>query len=59
MSDRRMTRSEASDGLREQAASCRRLARKARTPKGADALLGAADQFDRDAQSIDPTGEKS
>jgi hypothetical protein len=53
-----MTRGEAADGLREQAASCRRLARNARTRKGAAALSGAADQFDRDARSIDPTSEK-
>lgn len=53
-----MSRSEAKDDLREQAASCRRLARNAKTRKGADALAGAADQFDRDARTIDPTGEK-
>ena len=58
MQDRRLSRGEAADDLREQAASCRRLARKARTRKGADALSGAADQFDRDARSIDPTSEK-
>jgi len=56
--DQRMSRGEAADNLREQAASCRRLARKAHTKKGADALGGAADQFDRDARTIDPTSEK-
>ena len=45
------------DDLREQAASCRRLARRARTRKGADALSGAAEQFDRDARTIDPMSE--
>ena len=53
-----MSRIEAADDLREQAASCRRLARKAKTSKGADALPGAADQFDRDARMIDPASEK-
>ena len=46
------------EDLREQAASCRRLARTASTRKGADALTGAADEFDRDARTIDPTSEK-
>lgn len=51
----RLSRSEAADGLREQAASCRRLARRARTRGGSSALAGAADQFDDDARRIDPT----
>ena len=54
----RLSRGEAAEDLREQAASCRRLARKARTPKGATALTGAAEQFDRDARDIDPTSER-
>jgi hypothetical protein len=52
------SRGEAAEELREQAASCRRLAHKARTRKGADALSGAAEQFDRDARDIDPTSER-
>jgi len=47
-------REEAADDLREQAASCRRLARKARTTPGARALGVAADTFDDDARRIDP-----
>jgi len=57
MTDRTSSGDTAED-LREQAASCRRLARKARTRKGADALSGAAEQFDRDARDIDPTSER-
>lgn len=50
----RPTRGEAADALREQAASCRRLAKKARTGSGATALKTVADQFDTDARRIDP-----
>lgn len=52
------TRREAADGLREQAASCRRLARKARTATGSTALKTVAGQFDIDARRIDPFSEK-
>lgn len=48
------SRGEAADALREQAASCRRLAGRARTPRGATALKTVADQFDDDARRIDP-----
>jgi hypothetical protein len=48
------SRQDAADDLREQAASCRRLARKARTTKGERALGVAADTFDDDARRIDP-----
>ena len=50
----RMSRGEAADELREQAASCRGLARRARTPSGSTALTTVADQFDKDARRIDP-----
>lgn len=50
----RLSRSEAADELREQAASCRRLARRARTKGGSTALTGVAEQFDNDARRIDP-----
>jgi len=50
----RPTRAETADGLREQAASCRRLAGRACTARGATALKAAADQFDDDARRIDP-----
>ena len=52
----RISREDAADGLREQAASCRRLARRARTNSGAAALKAVADQFDTDAVRIDPRG---
>jgi hypothetical protein len=48
------TRGEAADALRDQAASCRRLARRARTPAGLTALTTVADRFDDDARRIDP-----
>ena len=49
-----MTREDAADDLREQAASCRRLAQRAITPNGATALGAVAEQFDTDARRIDP-----
>ena len=49
------TRQEAADELREQAASCRRLSRRATTKAGTDALTAVAQQFDTDARRIDPT----
>jgi hypothetical protein len=48
------TRSDAAESLREQAASCRRLAQRARTAGGLRALHVVADQFDTDARRIDP-----
>jgi hypothetical protein len=54
----RLTRGEAADELREQAASCRRLARRARTSSGSTALKTVADQFDTDARRIDPSSLK-
>jgi len=52
------SRSEAADELREQAASCRRLARRARTNGGSSALKTVAEQFDDDARRIDPFSER-
>jgi hypothetical protein len=49
------SRLEAAEGLREQAASCRRLAGRARTDSGATALKTVAEQFDDDARRIDPS----
>jgi hypothetical protein len=51
---RPISREDAADGLREQAASCRRLATRARTPTGSTALKTVAEQFDIDARRIDP-----
>jgi len=50
-----LTRHDAASGLREQAASCRKLAHRARTASGSTALTAVADQFDDDARRIDPT----
>ncbi len=50
----RLTRGEAAEALREQAASCRRLAHRARTRGGLCALNCVAEQFDDDARRIDP-----
>lgn len=52
------SREEAADDLREQAASCRRLARRARTESGSSALGAVAEQFDTDARRIDPLSER-
>ena len=49
-----ISRADAADQLREQAACCRRLAKRARTPTGLAALTTVADEFDKDAQRIDP-----
>jgi hypothetical protein len=42
------------DGLREQAAACRRLASKARTRAGKKGLDALGDHFDQQARRIDP-----
>jgi hypothetical protein len=54
----RLSRSETAEELREQAASYRRLAKRARTPSGSSALIKVAGQFDDDALRIDPTSSK-
>jgi len=53
-----LSRSEAAIELREQAASCRRLACRASTPVGSHALTEVADYFDADARRIDPLSER-
>lgn len=53
-----MTLSEAAEALREQAASCRRLATRATTHVGSAALVTVAEYFDADARRIDPSGER-
>ncbi|MEA3082126.1 MAG: hypothetical protein QOD54_1794 [Sphingomonadales bacterium] len=54
----RLTRGEAAEELRDQAASCRRLAGRARTAGGSTALKTVAEQFDDDARRIDPMSER-
>jgi hypothetical protein len=52
-----LSRSEAAEELREQAASCRRLASRAATPLGTRSLIAVASYFDSDARRIDPRSE--
>lgn len=51
----RLSREDAADALREQAASCRRLSKRARTASGSEALNTVGEQFDTDARRIDPS----
>jgi hypothetical protein len=53
-----VTREDAAEGMREQAASFRRLARSARTQSGSAALAALAEEFDTDARRIDPRSER-
>jgi hypothetical protein len=53
-----ISREGAAEELREQAASCRRLSRRARTAGGHSALAAVAVQFDDDARRIDPLSER-
>jgi len=53
-----LTRHEAAEGLREQAASCRRLACRASTLRGSTALNAVAQYFDADARRLDPLSER-
>ena len=54
----RVSREDAAEGLREQAASFRRLAKCARTDSGSAALAALAEEFDTDARRIDPRSER-
>jgi hypothetical protein len=49
-----VTREDAAGSLREQAACCRRLSKRARTASGSNALNSVAEQFDTDASRVDP-----
>ena len=53
------SREEAADTLREQALSCRRLALRARTQSGSDALSAGARQFEHDAEHVSHFRESS
>ena len=53
---RLQSRSDAANQLRGHADSCRRLALRARTAQGCDALQAVANQFDDDARRIDRAG---
>lgn len=52
-----LDRSNIAKGLREQAASCRRLAAAARTSAGTRSLGELADTFDERARKLDLSGE--
>lgn len=58
MMPRFVSRGEAAEELREQAASCRRLAKRANTSLGTRALIQVAEYFDADARRIDPRSER-
>lgn len=53
-----LSRHDAADELREQAACCRRSSRRARTESGFFALNAVADFFDNDARRIDPLSQR-
>ena len=46
------------DGLRGQAAACRRLSVKARTRAGTKALVQLGDHFDEQARKLDPSSQR-
>jgi hypothetical protein len=52
-----ISRGEAADELREQAATCRQLATRASSLQGSRALVAVANYFDSDARRIDPRSE--
>jgi hypothetical protein len=49
---------DSADGLREQAAACRRLSSKARTRAGTKALVALGDHFDEQARKLDPMSQR-
>ena len=51
-------RKDAAESLREQAASCRRLATAARTRAGTSSLDALADHFDEQARKLDPSSQR-
>jgi hypothetical protein len=53
-----ISREDAAEGMREQAASFRRLAKCARTDSGSAALAALAEEFDTDARRTDPRSER-
>jgi hypothetical protein len=51
-------RDDTADGLREQAAACRRIAPNARTRAGTNALKALGDHFDARAHKLDPSSQQ-
>jgi len=49
---------ENAQSLREQAASCRRLAASAKTRTGTTSLFALADHFDDQARKLDPLSQR-
>jgi hypothetical protein len=58
ISDVRTGPSVAAEDLREQAASCRRLASVARTPTGRSSIEAMGDHFDEQARKLDPSSRR-
>jgi hypothetical protein len=56
--DAQTERRVSADSLREQAASCRRLAGTARTRSGLTSLQALGDHFDDQARKLDPFSER-
>lgn len=48
-----LSRGDAAAQLREQAAACRRLAKRAQSKSSSSALTSVAEQFDDDARRVD------
>jgi hypothetical protein len=53
-----VARRDSADSLREQAASCRRLAAAARTRSGMTSLNELGDHFDEQARKLDPSSQR-
>ena len=51
-------RKDTAESLREQAASCRRLATAARTRAGTSSLDALAEHFDEQARKLDPSSQR-
>jgi hypothetical protein len=51
--------SDGAEGLRNQAAACRRLAARARTRAGTSSMNALADHFDEQARKLDETDAPS
>jgi len=49
---------ETAEGLRQQAAACRRLAAASRTRAGRSSLGALADHFDAQASKLDPSSQR-
>jgi len=56
--DAATVRAAQADGLRGQAAACRRLSGQARTRAGTKALNELGDHFDEQARKLDPSSQK-